>query len=88
MAEEIKRVQYQCGACFHWNPVDMSTPTIGEPKRGVCFGAPPTALGVSDKHGNMVGQRNLRPITPENEHACGAFTPIEMGDGAANDLNG
>lgn len=92
MADELKRVpfpvNFQCGACFHWQQIDIARPTIGEAKRGICFGAPPTVIAVKDKQGRTIGQHNIRPAMPESERACGAFMPLEMANGAANDLNG
>ena len=77
-------ITFKCGACFHWVEHDFGGPvTIGAPARtGICFGAPPTARAVLDKHDRLVGQGNLRPILGESERACGAFIPRA----AANDL--
>lgn len=92
--EELKRipfpVTFQCGKCFHWQPIEMGRATvIGDKPKGVCFGAPPTVRPALDKHTQqLVGQGNLRPIMNEDERACGAFMPLELANGAANDLNG
>jgi len=89
MADLTRQLFPQCGNCLFWHRVEMKGPvTIGDAVRGVCFGAPPTAVPVHDKQGRTVGQHNLRPMTPDTERACGLFTPIELLPGAANDLNG
>lgn len=70
----------QCGTCFHWAKVtpgrDGAPVTIGEPVRGVCWGAPPTASFVIDgRTGETLGQRNCRPFTRQTDRACGLWTP-------------
>lgn len=91
LTRELLQVPFQCGKCFHFQPVEIRGPvTIGQDKpKGICFGAPPSVRWVIDKHtGIVTGQANIRPIVNIDERACGAFIPLETAPGAANDLNG
>jgi hypothetical protein len=87
---ELTRIPFPtCGRCFHWQAVEMKGPvTIGDQTRGVCYGAAPTPLAIYDRAGNLTGQRNLRPMTPEGERACAFFLPLDLPGSAANDLDG
>jgi hypothetical protein len=92
---EPKSVSYVCGSCFHWEEAkDLPGPvTIGDARRGICFGAPPACRAVIDRHTQIqTGQANMRPLTKATERACGAFMPHDMaaqlGLQSANDLNG
>jgi hypothetical protein len=74
-------INYSCGACFHWAlQVEGTGPvTIGAPKRGICFGMPPTAFAVINQRDQRVAaQTNLRPVLPESERACGMFLPRDQ----------
>jgi len=87
---DLTRIAFPvCGRCFHWQAVEMKGPLmIGDQTRGVCYGAAPTPLPVYDAQGNLSGQRNLRPMTPESERACALYMPLELPGKAANDLDG
>jgi hypothetical protein len=81
------KIPFVCGSCFHWERAEVAGPvTIGQPERGVCYGAPPALAVRFDRHtGQVSGQGNLRPATLATERACGAFTPAGAVTGAAND---
>jgi hypothetical protein len=70
----MKDPDFKCGTCFHWVEALATGPvTIGEAKRGVCFGVPPTPFPVFDKAGNMKGAQNIRASTKEAERACALY---------------
>lgn len=73
-----KTIAFQCGNCFHWQPTqeDGINVTIGEPKRGLCFGAPPQLRFIT-QNGKIVGQQNMRPVIAASERGCGVFMPSE-----------
>lgn len=74
MADEALAIA--CGNCAWWREVPVQTPTIGAPKRGYCYGAPPIAWPQYNSRGEEIGLRNMRPATAENEF-CGLFTPLQ-----------
>jgi len=83
-------INFICGACFHWaeQTKDTGPVVIGGPKRGICYGMPPTAQAIVDaKHMRVAAQTNLRPVLPENERACGLFMPMHAMNTGANDPN-
>lgn len=84
-------VEAVCGFCAHWakmEPGANGAPvTIGDRPRGMCLGCPPTPFPVMDQRGQIVGQRNLRPITVDGERACALYVPADAfndGDFASN----
>jgi len=73
-----KTILYQCGACFHWERREgEGVREIGKAAPGICWGAPPTPRAILGNHREVIGQQNMRPMTRENERACGAFLPQE-----------
>ena len=80
-------VQGVCRNCMAWTPVELKGPvTIGQVQRGVCRGAPATPVPVTDRHGNVAGQRDMRPC-PAGDDWCLLFTPrvdLISGDPAAH----
>ena len=85
-----KTINFVCGACFHWAHQESGTGpvTIGEARRGICYGMPPTAQAIVDnKHMRVAAQTNLRPVLPETERACGMFLPEHAMNTGANDPN-
>jgi|HubBroStandDraft_3_1064219.scaffolds.fasta_scaffold97996_4 hypothetical protein len=87
---DLTRIPFPtCGRCLHWEKVEMKGPvTIGRGDVGVCYGAAPTPMPITDMRGELTGQRNLRPMTPEGERACAFFIDLDLPKLAANDLNG
>ena len=74
-----------CGSCFHWALQTEGTGpvTIGAPKRGICYGAPPAAFAIIDSRSQRVAaQTNLRPVLPETERICGFYVPRDQVDAA------
>ena len=71
-------IAFQCGNCFHWQPVqeDGINVEIGGPKRGLCFGGPPQLRFIT-QNGKVMGQLNMRPVIAAAERGCGSFLPSE-----------
>jgi hypothetical protein len=70
-----------CGRCIFWKFVEepAGRVTIGAPKRGNCYGVPPTPYPAQvDRTGRIVAQGNMRAVCPESEPACGLFVDAEM----------
>ena len=68
------KIEARCGNCAAWTPAEPVGPvTIGEPRRGVCRGCPPTPAALYDPTGKLYAQKDLRPQPPENEY-CLLFT--------------
>jgi hypothetical protein len=74
-------IEATCGRCIFWKKVDepAGMRTIGAGQRGNCYGSPPTPYAAQvDRTGRVIAQGNLRPVTPENEQACGMYVDREM----------
>lgn len=69
-------VDARCGNCMAWKKLEtqVGPVEVGAKARGVCFGAPPTAVAVRDKHQRITGQTVLRPC-PAEDDTCLLFTP-------------
>ena len=85
-------VHFVCGACFHWERKEgEGVREIGKAAPGICWGAPPIPRPILSRHGEMMGQQNMRAMTRENERGCGAFLPLaamQAPPAGANDPEG
>lgn len=71
LVSPLLRPSFKCGACIFWEEVDPgATPVIGQPARGLCFGAPPQVIPIVN-NGQVVGGQNIRPLTLKTDKACG-----------------
>ncbi len=75
-----------CGDCIYWIETETGGPvTIGAPKRGLCFGAPPQVIPVIQNQA-VVGGMNIRPIIAETDSICSLFE--DDGEDAGPEDNG
>lgn len=69
-----------CSECFFWRPVEMSGPvTLGQPKRGMCYGVPATPVPQYDARGNLLGQKDMRSCPVGSTPMCALFLPLPPG---------
>lgn len=76
----VVQVTASCKECAFWRESPAGpVPTIGAPKRGICFALPPTPA-VRFKDGQISGQTNLRPATLETEFCMAFFQPLALSE--------
>jgi hypothetical protein len=77
--EKMPTVAGVCGNCLHWLIVEQRGPmiAIGAPKRGECWGVPPTPQSIIGNDGRPGAVFNMRAQTRHNERGCALFMPCQ-----------